>query len=49
MSTDVPEIVVHSTKVSPLIVVVVASVVELKDDESDDITSTDPPEVVDVL
>ena len=39
----------HSVTVEPSMVVVHAPVVELKDDESDDITSTDPPEVVDVL
>ena len=39
----------HSVKVEPSMVVVHAPVVELKDDESDDITSSDPPEVVDVL
>ena len=49
MSTDVPEIVVHSTKVSPLIVVVVASVVELNDGLDDETVTTEPLESVVVL
>ena len=39
----------HSVTVEPSMVVVHAPVVELKDDESDDKTSTYPYEVVDVL
>jgi hypothetical protein len=40
---------VHSVTVEPSMGVVHAAVVELKDDESDEIASTDPPEVVEVL
>ena len=40
---------VHSVTTEPSMVVVHAPVVVEKDDESDEMVSTDPPEVVDVL
>ena len=46
---DVPEIVVHSVKVSPLMVVKVAPVVELKDGADDERVTTEPSESVVVL
>ena len=49
MSMDVPEIVVHSVKVSPLMVVKVAPVVELKDGADDERVTTEPSESVVVL
>ena len=39
----------HSVTTEPSMVVVHAPVVVEKDDESDEMVSTDPPEVVDVL